>query len=112
MRSLLPLEAWSRKRGLPLVAAGDVHMHVRSRRRLQDVLTAVRLGKPVAQAASALYPNGERHLRPRVRLARLYPPAAARPKRVDIAERCNFSLDELRYEYPRELVPPGETPAS
>ena len=56
------------------VAAGDVHMHLRSRRRLQDVLTAIRLGKPVAQCGQALYPNAERSLRLRVRLAQLYPP--------------------------------------
>ena len=96
---------------LPLVAAGDVHMHVRSRRRLQDVLTAVRLGRPVAQCGQALYPNAERHLRLRMRLAQLYPPELL-AETVAIAERCRFSLDELRYEYPLELVPPGETPAS
>jgi error-prone DNA polymerase len=96
---------------LPLVAAGDVHMHVRSRRRLQDVLTAIRLGKPVAQCGHALYPNAERSLRLRVRLAQLYPEALLR-ETVAIAERCHFSLDSLRYEYPEELVPAGETPAS
>ena len=101
----------SRKSGLPLVAAGDVHMHLRSRRRLQDVLTAVRLRQPVAQCGDALFPNAERSLRLRMRLAQLYPPellAATLP----IAERCCFSLDELRYEYPQEIVPAGETPAS
>jgi error-prone DNA polymerase len=97
--------------GLPLVAAGDVHMHVRSRRRLQDALTAIRLGKPVAECGRELYPNGERHLRLRARLAQLYPPALL-AETVAIAERCNFSLDELRYEYPQELVPAAETPAS
>jgi error-prone DNA polymerase len=96
---------------LPLVAAGDVHMHVRSRRRLQDVLTAIRLGKPVAECGHALYPNAERSLRLRVRLAQLYPEALLR-ETVAIAERCHFSLGSLRYEYPEELVPPGETPAS
>ena len=59
----------SKKSGLPLVATGDVHMHVRSRRRLQDVLTAVRLGKPVSECGQALRPNAERHLRLRMRLA-------------------------------------------
>jgi len=97
--------------GIPLVACGDVHMHVRSRRRLQDVLTAVRLGKPVAQCGQALFPNAERHLRLRVRLAQLYP-AELLAESVAIAERCDFSLDSLKYEYPAELVPEGETPAS
>ena len=101
----------SRKFNLPLVAAGDVHMHVRSRRRLQDVLTAVRLGKPVAQCGQALFPNAERHLRLRVRLAQLYPPELL-AESVRIAERCDFSLDCLKYEYPAELVPEGHTPAS
>jgi error-prone DNA polymerase len=101
----------SRKSTLPLVACGDVHMHVRSRRRLQDVLTAVRLGKPVAQCGQALFPNAERHLRLRMRLAQLYPPELL-ARSVTIAERCRFSLDELRYEYPSELVPEDHTPAS
>ena len=101
----------SERSGLPLVAAGDVHMHLRSRRRLQDTLTAVRLGKPVAGCGGALHPNGERHLRPRSRIAQLYPLDLIK-ETIKIAERCNFSLDELRYEYPRELVPEGATPAS
>ena len=101
----------SRKTGLPLAAAGDVHMHVRSRRRLQDVLTAVRLGRPVAQCGQALFPNAERHLRLRMRLAQLYP-ARLLEETVKIAERCSFSMDCLKYEYPEELVPAGHTPAS
>ena len=96
---------------MPLCAAGDVHMHVRERRRLQDALTAVRHGVTVAEAGERLFPNGERHLRPRERLARLYPPELL-AETVKIAALADFSLDELRYEYPRELVPAGETPAS
>jgi DNA-directed DNA polymerase III PolC len=105
------LETWGRELGLPLVASGDVHMHVRERRMLQDALTAVRLGIPVSEAGWNLYPNGERYLRERVRLARLYPPQLL-AETVAIARSCNFSLDELRYEYPRELVPEGQTPSS
>ncbi|MGH8740081.1 MAG: error-prone DNA polymerase, partial [Burkholderiales bacterium] len=108
---LCSLNDLSRKTGLPMAAAGDVHMHLRSRRRLQDVLTAVRLGKPVAECGQALYPNAERHLRLRMRLAQLYP-AELLEETLSIAERCRFSLDVLRYEYPAELVPEGETPAS
>jgi error-prone DNA polymerase len=96
---------------LPLTAAGDVHMHVRERRPLQDALTAVRLGVTVAEAGDRLYANGERHLRERERLAKLYPPELL-AETVRIADLANFSLDELRYEYPRELVPEGETAAS
>jgi len=97
--------------GLPVTAAGDVHMHVRERRALQDTLTAIRLKTPVAQAGYALHPNGERHLRPLATLERLYPPAWLAETLI-VAERCRFSLDELRYEYPEEIVPPGETPTS
>jgi len=97
--------------GLPLVAAGDVHMHVRSRRRLQDTLTAIRLRVPVDRCGHALYPNAERHLRLRLRLANLYP-VELLAETLNVAERCTFSLDSLRYEYPEELVPVGETPAS
>jgi error-prone DNA polymerase len=100
-----------RAAGLPLAAAGDVHMHVRSRRALQDTLTAIRLRTTVAEARGALYPNAERHLRMRMRLAQLYPPALL-AETVRIAGRCTFSLDSLRYEYPEELAPPGHTPAS
>ena len=94
--------------GLPAVAAGDVHMHARGRRPLQDVLTALRLKSTVFAAGHALFPNGERHLRTRLRLARLYPRALL-DETLKIVERCDFSLDELRYEYPDEIVPCGET---
>src|SRR2546427_557434 len=97
--------------GLPLVAAGDAHMHVRWRRLLQDTLTAIRLGPPVHACGHALHPNAERHLRLRMRLAQIYP-AGLLAETVRVAERCKFSLDELRYEYPEELVPAGETPSS
>ncbi|HET7809611.1 MAG TPA: error-prone DNA polymerase [Steroidobacteraceae bacterium] len=99
------------RHALPLTAAGDVHMHVRERRALQDALTAVRHGVTLAEAGERLFPNGERHLRPRERLAALYPPELL-AESVRIAALADFSLDELRYEYPRELVPAGETPAS
>ena len=108
---LLTLKNASTRCGVPLVAAGDVHMHVRSRRRLQDVLTAIRIGKPVAECGRMLHPNGERHLRQRVGLARFYPEQLL-DETVRIAELCTFSLDSLRYEYPEELTPPHETPAT
>jgi error-prone DNA polymerase len=95
----------------PQTAAGDVHMHCRARRALQDTLTAIRLKTSVAQAGHVLHPNGERHLRPLATLLRIYP-AAWLTETLAIAERCRFSLDELRYEYPEEIVPAGETPAA
>ena len=88
---------------VPLVAAGDVRMHVRSRKPLHDVLTAVRLGKPVAQCGFELQANAEAQLRP---AAALYP---GQPNTLVVADRCNFSLDELRYHYPLEAVLPGHT---
>src|SRR5471032_457939 len=94
--------------GLPVVATGDVCMHVRSFKPLQDTMTAIRHGVPVAQCVYKLAPNAEQHLRSRVRLGNLYPREAL-DESVRLAQLCNFSLDELRYEYPHELVPGGET---
>lgn len=107
---LAALRALSEASGLPLVAAGDVHMHVRGRRALQDVLVALRLKTSVDAAGHALFPNGERCLRSRLRLVRLYPPELL-AETLHVAELCDFSLDELRYEYPEEVVPVGQTPA-
>ena len=100
----------SRLTGVPLVAAGQVHMHVRSRKPLQDVITAVRLARPVSECGFDLQPNAEAHLRSRPRLAALYPPELL-ANTLLIAQRCSFSLDELRYQYPLETVLPGQTPA-
>jgi len=108
---LAVLAELGRKLDLPLVASGNVHMHVRERRRLQDALTAIRLNVPLAEAGWQLKPNGERYLRERLRLARLYPRELL-AETLAVAERCTFCLDELRYEYPREIVPEGETPAT
>jgi len=108
---LAALRAQSAASGVPIVAAGDVHMHVRSRRPLQDALTALRLKMTVDTAGRALFANGERHLRSRARLAQLYPPELL-AETLRIAERCDFSLDSLHYEYPDEVVPPGMTPSA
>ncbi|HRE13989.1 MAG TPA: error-prone DNA polymerase [Usitatibacteraceae bacterium] len=105
------LLALGHRTGLPPVAAGDVHMHEKRRKRLQDVLTAIRLGVPVAQAGRHLHPNAERVLRPLAHLAAAHPPALLAAT-LDIAARCAFRIDGIRYEYPAELVPPGRTPAS
>jgi error-prone DNA polymerase len=101
----------ARLSGLRIVAAGDVLMHVRSRKALQDTLTATRLKRPVAECGAALASNAEQHLRSRARLARLYEPEWLENTLV-LAGSCRFSLAELKYEYPQELVPPGQTPAS
>ncbi len=96
---------------MPLVAAGDVHMHVRSRKPLQDALTAIRCSSSVAEAGLALQNHAERHLRSRLRLAQRYPVDLLEATQV-IAQQCHFSLSELRYEYPEEVVPEGQSPAS
>ncbi len=110
-RRLELLETLGQTLELPCVAAGDVHMHRRGRRALQDVLTAIRLNTPLERAGVNLFPNGERCLRPLRRLQEIYP-VALLAQTLLIAERCRFSLDELRYEYPEEIVPTGETPTS
>ena len=96
--------------GVSIVASGNVHMHTRSRKPLHDVLTAIRLGTPVADCGFALQPNAELHLRSRERLGALYP-AQWLANTLEIARRCSFSLEELRYHYPMEAVLPGTTPA-
>ena len=108
---LYRLRAVSELTAIPLVATGDVHFHVRSRKPLQDVMTATRVGKPLTECGLALQPNAERHLRTRLRLAQTYPDDLL-AETMHVAERCHFSLDELKYQYPDEVVPPGETAAS
>ena len=108
---LVRLREEGRRLKLPLVAAGDVHMHCRARRILQDAVTAIRHGTTIDNAGFALYPNGERHLRPLEVLQRVYP-GDLLDETVRIADAIDFSLDELRYEYPNEVIPEGETPAT
>ncbi|HEY8879500.1 MAG TPA: error-prone DNA polymerase [Roseateles sp.] len=103
------LQALSEETALPLVAAGDVHFHVRSRKALQDVMTATRLGRTVAGCGFDLQPNAERHLRSRYRVSRIYPEALMR-ETLQVAARCTFRLDEISYRYPSEVVPEGVTP--
>ncbi|KJH85349.1 DNA polymerase [Pseudomonas fluorescens] len=110
-RRLADLLALAERLGLPAVATGDVHMHVRGRRALQDTMTAIRHHVTVAEAGQRLHPNGERHLRSLEALAGLYPRALL-DETLKIARRCTFDLGQLRYEYPRELVPEGHDPAS
>ncbi|MEZ0309433.1 MAG: PHP domain-containing protein, partial [Ramlibacter sp.] len=99
------------KTDVPLVAAGDVHMHKRSRKPLHDVITAVRVGKPVAACGFELQGNAERHLRRRNRLAETFP-AALLANTLEVMRRCrDFDLEEIKYNYPRESLPEGLTPS-
>ncbi|MCY4059553.1 MAG: PHP domain-containing protein, partial [Gammaproteobacteria bacterium] len=94
---------------LPVVASNGACMHISERQPLRDVLTAIRLGKSVGKLGTQLDQNRERHLRSLAGLAEIYPQEML-DETLTVAERCTFSLDELRYEYPRELVPAGLTP--
>ncbi len=94
---------------LPITAANDVHAHVRARQPLQDLVTAIRLKTTVTDLGHATLGNSERHLRRIDELRTLYPPEMLNES-CSIAERCHFSMDELRYEYPEELVPPHLRP--
>ena len=92
---------------IPVVAVGDVYMHVRSRKALHDVMTAIRTGRPLTGCGRELQVNAERHLRTRLRLAQTFP-ADLLAETLNVADRCSFSLDELKYQYPDEVVPAGE----
>ncbi len=98
--------------GIPLVVTNDVHYHTPARRPLQDVLTCIRHGCTIEQAGLRLFPNAERCLKSPGEMARLFadhPQALART--VEIAQRASgFNLDQLRYQYPDEVCPPGVTP--
>ncbi len=103
--------ALSRRAGIPLLATNNVHYHDAARRPLQDVLTCVRHGTTIHEAGHRLFPNAERHLKDPWRMHALFAdlPAAVH-RSVELADRCPFTLAELKYEYPHEVVPPGRTP--
>lgn len=93
------------------VAAGDVHYHIAERMLLHDCVTAIRLGSTIDQVHASRLSNSQRHLRSQEKIASIY---RARPdlieRTMEVANRCTFRLDELRYEYPEELAPAGKTP--
>lgn len=95
---------------LPMVACGDVHMHSKERSALQDTLTAIHHNCSVMELGDRRFPNAERRLRSLPHLEKLYP-AALLAETLTIANRCQFSLEELRYEYPNNVVPSHLTPA-
>ena len=110
-RRLAHLATLAATHNIPLVATGDIHQHDPSRRRLHDTLTCIREHCTIDNAGWRLAANAERHLKSPTRLAHLfrdYPDALANT--VAIAERCRFSLAELRYEYPDEVADDGRTP--
>ena len=111
MRRLARLAALGEATGLPLVATNDVLYHAPERRPLQDVLTCIRENCTIGEAGYRLAANAERHLKAPREMARLFRGRVDTIERsLEIVERCRFSLDELRYEYPEEPVPKGQTP--
>ncbi len=103
------LQALARQVGLSVVACGQVEMHSRQRKPLHDVLAAVRLGTPVQKLGRQRQANAELCLKPLRELAQIYPLAWLQ-ETVHVASQCRFSLDELRYQYPAELVPEDMRP--
>jgi error-prone DNA polymerase len=103
-QKLAQLQALGEQFSIPLCAVGGVYMHHPMRRVLQDTITAIRLGRRFDELGFEAQSNGQRHLRNYEHLSKLYPPKLI-AQTMHISQRCNFVLDELRYEYPRELVP-------
>ena len=102
----------SRERhGCTILATNDVHYHAPEKRPLQDVMTCIREKVTLTTAGYLLNPNAERHLKSPEEMARLFArwPHAISATR-EFADALHFSLNELRYEYPRETVPEGRTP--
>jgi error-prone DNA polymerase len=108
---LYRLSQLSSQLNIPMVATNDVHYHESGRRQLQDIVTCIREKCTICNAGYLLHPNAERYLKPQdemLRLFRQYPDAIARTQ--EIAHACQFSLSELKYEYPEELTTNGRTP--
>jgi error-prone DNA polymerase len=105
------LDALAKANGLTLLATNDVHYHAPDRRPLQDVMTAIRHKTTLAEAGHLLHANAERHLKSPSEMVRLFErwPHAIVASR-EVADACRFTLDELKYEYPREIYPDGMTP--
>jgi len=105
------LDRIARAHGCTILATNDVHYHAPERRPLQDVVTCIREKVTIANAGYLLNANAERHLKSPAEMARLFArwPHAISATR-EFADSLHFSLDELRYEYPRETVPDGRTP--
>jgi len=105
-------EGWlalSRQKNIPIVACGEALMHEKNRKPLQDVVSAIRENMTLAEMGTRLQSNGEAYLKSFSQLQKLYPEALLEQTCV-IADLCTFKMDELRYQYPQELVPVSLTP--
>ncbi|MDC8831820.1 error-prone DNA polymerase [Alteromonas gilva] len=96
---------------MPLVATNQVLFHASERQPVQHILHAIRVRESVDNLGHNATLNQERSLKPLTKLSRLYP-AQWLTESINIAQRCTFSLTELQYQYPSELVPPGYTATS
>ncbi|HHB83768.1 MAG TPA: DNA polymerase III subunit alpha, partial [Devosia sp.] len=95
----------ARRAAIPMVAVGDVMMHISKRRQLADVLTCLRVGVKIDDIGTKALTNSERRLKGASDMVRLFKAHPAAIKRtLDIAGRCTFQLDELSYEYPDEIT--------
>lgn len=97
------------EKNIPLVACGEALMHSADRKPLQDIVTSIRHNTPIQEMGTKLELNGEAYLKSLHQLAKLYPPQLLEETCV-VADLCHFSMTELRYQYPRELVPESLTP--
>jgi error-prone DNA polymerase len=104
------LRAAARELGIQPVGANEVLYHDKARRPLQDVLACIRAGKMLSEAGHTIRPNAEHHLRSWDEAARLFADDSECLRlTLDIAEQCSFSLDDIRYRYPEERLPHGQT---
>ena len=108
---LLTLEQSAAHCNIPAVVTNDVLYHTPRRRILQDVVTCIREGCQIDDAGFRRERFADRHLKPPEEMVRLFTRHPEAVRRSDeIAERCRFSLSELRYQYPHEVRVPGRTP--
>ena len=107
-RQFQAFEALSQELNIPMVACGDVRMHSPKRKALHDALTALHHRTQIDRLGTLRLGNSQQHLRPLELIKALYPEELIQQSQT-IADQCQFSLRELRYEYPQEIVPTDQT---
>ncbi|WP_431688695.1 error-prone DNA polymerase [Hahella sp. NBU794] len=105
------IQTLSEAYNLPVVCSNEVKMHTPERKPLHDALTAIRLNQTVDSIKELLAPNAENYLRPLSEVHETYPPSAIQES-LKVAARCTFELNEIRYQYPKEVVPEGDDPSA
>ncbi len=110
-KRLFRISQLSKHFGVPMVATNDVHYHHFDRRELQDIVTCAREKCTIFNAGFRLHANAERYLKPvdeMLRLFRQYPQAIENAQLI--SDACHFSLNQLKYQYPKEITSDGRTP--